>query len=105
MVENLFANIPATLTEELFETLLARPGLRIERIVSVGQSSPEGFWYDQDCHEWILLLQGAARLEIEGRQPLELKPGSHVNIAAHIPHRVLWTDPDQATIWLAVYYE
>ena len=28
-------------------------GLRIERIVSEGHVSPEGFWYDQDEPEWV----------------------------------------------------
>ena len=46
--------------------MLEATNLRIERIVSFGHSSPEGFWYDQDQHEWVLPLKGAARLSIEG---------------------------------------
>jgi cupin 2 domain-containing protein len=48
---NLFANIPDELPEELIHTLINTQGLRIERIVSLGHKSPEGFWYDQDSHE------------------------------------------------------
>ena len=101
---NLFAEIPAELPEEVFQTLLHTPKVRIERIVSRGQSSPSGFWYDQDEHEWVLLLQGAARLRFEDGPPLEMTAGSFVNIPAHKRHRVEWTDPGQPTIWLAVWY-
>lgn len=102
-VENFFANLPGRLPDEVFTTLLDAPGVRIERIVSHGHASPEGFWYDQDQHEWVMVLQGAARLRFEdGRR--ELRPGDFVNIPAHRKHRVEWTTPDEPTIWLAVFY-
>jgi cupin 2 domain-containing protein len=104
-VTNLLDRIPADLPEELVETLLGAPGLRVERIVSLGHASPEGFWYDQEAAEWVLLLAGAARLRFEGDEPLELLPGSCVNIPAHRRHRVEWTDPARPTIWLAIHYE
>jgi cupin 2 domain-containing protein len=102
---NLFADIPDDLPEELIQTLLSTPGLRIERIVSLGHSSPEGFWYDQQTHEWVLLLKGAARLKFEGEEPIELRPGAFIKIPAHKLHRVEWTDPNEPTIWLAIHYE
>jgi cupin 2 domain-containing protein len=77
--------------------------LRIERIVLHGHATPEGFWYDQDQHEWVLVLQGAARLSIEGKTK-ELKPGDYINIPAHQKHQVEWTTPDEPTVWLAVFY-
>lgn len=102
---NLFANIPRDLPEELFETLISANGLRIERIISHGQASPAGFWYDQDDNEWILLLQGAAQLRFENHaEPFDLIPGTHLLIPAHTRHRVAWTDPAQPTIWLAIHY-
>ena len=101
---NIFDDIPAGLPEELVQTLLSTPGVRIQRIVSLGHASPEGFWYDQAEHEWVLLLKGAARLRFEGEEPIELGPGSFVNIPAHRRHRVEWTDPDRATVWLAVHH-
>ena len=64
-VKNLFANIPDELPEELTATLLEADSVRIERIVSHGHASPEGFWYDQPQHEWVVLLSGAARLQFE----------------------------------------
>ncbi|AMV32060.1 Cupin domain protein [Pirellula sp. SH-Sr6A] len=103
MTANLFTNLPSNLPDELFTTLLETDKLRVERIVSHGHSSPEDFWYDQDQHEWVLVLQGAARLSIEG-DIRELKPGDYINIPAHHKHRVEWTTPDQPTVWLAVFY-
>ena len=104
-MENLFANIPADLPNELTETLLGRKGLRIERIVSRGQASPEGFWYDQDEDEWVLLLKGAAGLQFEHEAGIRvLKPGDHLHIPAHRRHRVAWTDGHGESIWLAVFF-
>ncbi len=99
-----FDEIPAGLPEELVQTLLSTPSVRIERIVSLGHASPEGFWYDQAEHESVLLLAGAARLRFEDEEPIDLTPVSFVDIPAHRRHRVEWTDPDRPTIWLAVHH-
>ena len=101
---NLLSSIPAALPTELTETLVQATHVRIERIVSRGHASPPDFWYDQSENEWVLLMRGAARLRFED-ELIEMKPGDFVNIAAHRKHRVEWTAPDEATIWLAVYYE
>jgi len=104
-MNSLFENIPAELPKELIETLVAGDRVRIERIVSRGQASPEGFWYDQEENEFVVVLQGSAGLWMEGGDaPLVLKPGDYVVIPAHVRHRVEWTDPHDATIWLAVFY-
>jgi cupin 2 domain-containing protein len=103
-LSNLLADIPARLPEELVQTLLGTTDLRIERIVSLGHASPEGFWYDQEMHEWVLLLKGAARLTLEGEEPIDLVPGSFLNIPAHRRHRVERTDPTRPTVWLAIHY-
>lgn len=100
---NLFDGLPASGGEEAMTDLLRRPGVRIERIVSTGQASPQGFWYDQDWDEWVLVLSGSARLAIEGEGETRLAPGDHVFLPAHQRHRVAWTDPDTATVWLAVH--
>jgi cupin 2 domain-containing protein len=100
---NFFAGIPERFPQELFTTLLTEDNLRIERIVSHGQASPVGFWYDQPQHEWVLVISGAALLQIDD-QTIELSPGDHVNIPAHTRHRVEWTTPDEPTFWLAVHY-
>ncbi len=102
---NLLRDLPDAGASEITDALVARPGLRIERIVSFGQASPEGFWYDQAEAEWVLLLAGAARLRFEDEtQARALGPGDWVEIAAHRRHRVEWTEPGQPTIWLAVFY-
>lgn len=102
-LRNLFANIPANLPQEFVETILSKPNLRIERIVSQGQSSPDGFWYDQDQSEFVVLLQGAARLRFE-EGIIEMAPGSFLDIPAHKRHRVELTSPHEPTVWLAVFY-
>jgi cupin 2 domain-containing protein len=101
---NLFAEIPDDLPEELIQAILTTSSVRIERIISLGHTSPEGFWYDQESHEWVVLLKGAARLRFEGEEPIDLRPGAFVNIPAHKRHRVEWTDPSEPTIWLAIHY-
>ncbi len=104
-MKNLFSNLPTDLPEELTEVLAAGQEVRIERIVSTGQASPPGFWYDQALSEWVVVLQGGAKLLFEGdSEPLHLSPGDYVNIPAHRKHRVEWTSPDQPTVWLAVFY-
>src|SRR5262245_20968608 len=102
--QNLLSDVPTHLAEELTQVLLSADRVRIERIVSRGHCSPDGFWYDQTDHEWVLLLSGAARLQFEGEQTLELVAGSYVNVSAHRRHRVEWTDPNQPTVWLAIHY-
>ena len=102
---DLFTDFPAELPEEFIQTLLSTPTIRVERIVSRGHSSPEGFWYDQETHEWVLLLEGAARLTFDEEGPIDLRPGSFLNIPAHRRHRVEWTDPTRPTIWLVIHYE
>lgn len=101
---NLFANLPDASGKEIFETLIQTPDLHIERIVTQGQSTPAGEWYDQPRDEWVLLLAGAARLGYAQGQSRDLQPGDWLKIPAHCKHRVEWTSPEQTTIWLAVHY-
>jgi cupin 2 domain-containing protein len=104
-LKNLFAGIHESINDEFFEDLLQTSTCRVERIVSRGHRSPEGVWYDQNQSEWVLLLQGKAVLALENvEEPITLNPGDYLNIPNHIRHRVLSTDPDQDTIWLAVHY-
>ena len=104
---NLLAGLPLdSLPDELFTTLTesASSGtVRIERILSTGQASPDGFWYDQDWDEFVLVVQGAARLQLEGETERALGPGDWLMIPARRRHRVAWTDPTAQTVWLAVH--
>ena len=102
---NLLSPLPDADTAERVDALLTRPGLRIERIVSRGQVSPPGFWYDQAEAEWVLLLAGAARLRFADETEVRvLAPGDWVDIAPHSRHRVEWTDLTVTTVWLAIFY-
>jgi cupin 2 domain-containing protein len=103
MATNLFTELPSDMPGEMFTTLLEADNLRIERIVSHGHASPEGFWYDQDQNEWVVVLRGAARLSMDG-VVTDLRPGDWIHILAHQKHRVEWTTPDEPTVWLAVFY-
>lgn len=105
MIKNVFREIPEKLPEELFETILASPGMRIERILSRGHASPENYWYDQDENEWVMLLSGSAILRFaEGDVQVAMKAGDYLNIPAGVKHRVEETDPVNTSIWLAVFY-
>ncbi len=103
-VENLLAGVPSQIPEEILQTLVSAPAVRIERILSQGHASPEGFWYDQEQHEWVVVLMGSARLRLQGQELLEMGPGDFIHIPAHQKHRVEWTTPDEPTVWLAVHY-
>jgi cupin 2 domain-containing protein len=102
---NLFADIPAHLPQEQIVELLTAPDIVIKRIVSTGQKSPPGFWYDQEWAEWVIVLAGSARLLFASEEtPREMKAGDYIHIPAHVRHRVEWTDDTQPTTWLAVHY-
>lgn len=103
-MSNIHDDLPAELPQEVFTDLLNAGSVRIERILSRGQISPESGWYDQDEHEWVLVLQGAGELIFASGACVRLGPGDYLNIPAHTRHRVSWTDPDQTTLWLAVFY-
>ncbi len=109
MAGNLFADLPhrpaAPQDAERFDTLLTRPGLRIERIVSTGQASPPGFWYDQTDAEWVALLSGEALLRFEDEaEARHLRAGDWLYIAPQRRHRVDWTAEETPTVWLAVHH-
>lgn len=105
IVRNLLLDIPSDLPEESTDALATARGLRIERIVSRGHRSPDDFWYDQPETEWVLVLSGRARLQVENDDSLrELSAGDFLEIPPHRRHRVVWTDPDQNTVWLAVFH-
>jgi cupin 2 domain-containing protein len=103
---NILSRLPAPVSSEAIETLLSGDGIRVERIVSYGHSSPPGFWYDQEQAEWVLVVHGRARLSIEGEaQDRELGPGDSLFLPAHCRHRVAWTRPDQPTVWLTIFID
>jgi cupin 2 domain-containing protein len=104
-IGNLFADVPHQADNEALNELLAGGRFRLGRIVSTGQATAPGEWYDQDDDEWVVLLSGSAGLRFEDESAVrELKPGDFVNIPAHRRHRVEWTDAVQPTVWLTLHY-
>src|SRR3954469_17017955 len=103
---NVFTISSAATSQEVFEQLLAGGAFKLERIVSTGQATPPGQWYDQDRHEWVVLVAGSGAIQFEDEpEPRTLRPGDYLYIAAHCRHRVEWTDAQQPTIWLALHYD
>jgi len=101
---NIFGSIPGDLDKELFEQIVQGDRVRIERIISRGQVSPDLGWYDQKTSEWVILLKGGAVIVFEDGVEIRLEQGDYLNIPAHTRHKVSWTDPETETIWLAVHY-
>jgi cupin 2 domain-containing protein len=102
LTNHLFHPLPADLTEEVVTELLRYGAVRIERIVSNGHVSPADFWYDQDDHEWVLLLAGEGEIEFADGERIRLCQGDALNLPAHTRHRVTFTS--RPAIWLAVFY-
>lgn len=102
--KNLLSAIPEELSEEIFEDIVSSQGVRIERILSKGHSSPEQGWYDQPENEWVIVLEGSGKLVFESGEEVLLHKGDSINIPKHTKHQVAWTDPDNVTVWLAVFY-
>ncbi len=103
---NIFSDLPDSFTEEFFKNLLEGKAFKLELIVSsMGYSTPPGEWYDQQQHEWVMLLSGSAGLLLEGEEKvIELQTGDYIDIPAHKRHRVEWTDSEQKTCWLTIHY-
>ncbi len=103
--DNIFNDIPQKSAEEIFETLVKAGDVRIERIISTGQSSPENFWYDQNENEFVILLEGSAQLKFDDGEIIDLKKGAWTFIPAHKKHRVEKTDEKTPSVWLAFFWK
>lgn len=101
---NIFSTLPTDLQEERVDVLVQHGNIRVARIVSKGHVTPPEEWYDQEEHEWVVVLEGAGTLLFEDGQETHLERGDHINIPAHTKHKVSWTDPARPTVWLAIYY-
>ncbi|CAK3698119.1 cupin 2 domain-containing protein [Vibrio crassostreae] len=101
---NIYADIPSSLPNEMFNALISNENIRIERILSHGHSSPEEGWYNQDENEWVMVLEGQGVIEFEDGRVVTLSKGDYINIAAREKHKVVGTVENVVTIWLAVFY-
>jgi len=102
---NIFDNCKTDSKEEIFETLYQNENVIIERIISFGNITPQGQWYDQEKDEWVLLIEGNAKLEFEDDRIVELNKGDYVHLPAHQKHRVIYTSIDPKCIWLAFHFK
>jgi cupin 2 domain-containing protein len=99
-----FRNLPDAARSERFEELCRTGSFRIERITSGGQSSPPGSYYDQAWDEWVVVLQGWAKVHLEApEENIHLSSGDWLMITAHRRHWVQATSKTPPTIWLAVH--
>lgn len=103
-MSNIYSDVPSSIPDEIFNDIITTENVRIERIISHGHSSPEQGWYDQDENEWIMVLEGQGVIEVEDGRVVTLSKGDYINIAAREKHKVVGTDRDVVTIWLAVFY-
>ena len=103
-MKNLFTPVSDKGDGEVFEKILEVGGVRIERIVSHGHTSPASGWYDQDEDEWVLVLRGSGKILFQDGSERLLSAGDHLHISAHQKHKVTWTDPVAPTFWLAVFF-
>ena len=85
--------------------IMTTDSIRIERIVSRGHTSPDNGWYDQAENEWVMVVKGAGTIQFDDGKKILLEPGDYLNIPSHTKHKVTWTDPENETVWLAVFYK
>ena len=105
MNDNIFDNCKTDSKEEIFEKLYQNENVIIERIISFGNITPQGQWYDQDKDEWVLLIDGNAKLEFEDSRIVELNKGDYIHLPAHQKHKVIYTSIDTKCIWLAFHFK
>ncbi len=86
--------------EEIFNNLLSHKNVKINKIISPPNFVSEQFIQDED--EWVILLQGSAVLEIN-QTTTKLVKDSHIFIPAKTPHKIISTDANTETIWLAIH--
>lgn len=105
MVDNILNLIPENITEEITTLLHTSDNIRIERIVSQGQTAPTEGWYDQNENEWVILLDGMAGITFEDSPEILLNKGDYLFIAAHRKHKVSFTSRKRKCIWLAIFFQ
>jgi cupin 2 domain-containing protein len=103
--QNIFKTNPEKPNEEIFEIILNNKNLKLERIITNGQTTPPGEWYNQENDEWVVLIQGSALILFENEKFIILNKGDHILIPKNCKHRVQWVDSNQECIWLALHFK
>jgi cupin 2 domain-containing protein len=105
ILKNIFSDIPHDFKEEFIEPLVKDSDVKIDRIVSRGHSSDPDFWYNQDENEFVLILQGEAKLKFKDEKNIvRMQKGDYMVIPAHKEHRIKWTPKNEDTLWLTVHF-
>jgi len=102
--KNIYKDLPENLHDEVFQVIAENSNVKIEKIISNGQSSPPNFWYNQERNEFVVLLKGSAELLFENDEHVKMLPGDYIIIPSHKKHRVERTSETEETIWLAIHY-
>ena len=103
-IRNIF-ELPSDLPfVEVLETLVDTETVFIEKVISTGQITPDGEWYDQDRSEWLIVLQGEGELGYEDGSRIKLTVGDYLLIPAHQKHRVEYTSTEPPCIWLTIFF-
>ncbi|MEK6888897.1 MAG: cupin domain-containing protein [Nanoarchaeota archaeon] len=102
---NIFSKEPSDKSKEIFETIIQSKNCKIERIISHGQETTKGKWYNQEENEFVIVLKGNAKILFENKETIALKEGDYIDIPKNIKHRVEETSDKEGTIWLAVFYK
>jgi cupin 2 domain-containing protein len=105
IAQNIYRDIPPAKNKEIFEKIVGKSGVKIERITSLGQATPEGKWLKSKRSEWVILLKGKAKLRFRFMEDvIKMKPGDHIFIPTGTMHRVEWTTSKEKSIWVAVMF-
>ncbi len=97
-IQNLFDNAAPPTTGERFDELLRCRNLVIERICSSAVIAPNQYVQAQD--EWVLLVQGTAEIEIDGKTE-SLNSGDYVFLPTDTPHSL--KKVSDGALWLAIH--
>lgn len=103
--QNLLQNLPIDSSKEIFETILDKEFIKIERIISHGEVTPSNVWYKQDEDEFVLILSGNAIIEYKDKTKVTLNIGDYLYIPALKEHRVAHTHTKRTTVWLAIFFK
>jgi cupin 2 domain-containing protein len=90
--------VKPTENNEIFSTLFHNETLTIESIRS--NLKTPGELYDQDQDEWVLLIEGEAKIQIAD-EIRDMNSGDCLFLPKHTLHRVLSTSEN--AFWLCIF--
>ncbi|MDR2007096.1 MAG: cupin domain-containing protein [Acidaminococcales bacterium] len=102
-MQNIFECFQGNNGKEITEELFRLKEGRVARIISTGQKSAPGFWYEEKEDEWVIVLLGEGEIEWPDGRRKFLKAGDWLFLPALEKHRVAYTSACPPCVWLAVY--